>query len=188
MPPLEYTFLWGWVQIENTFWNNPTFTKIYFSYISLGHPKNSGEDPKLHHAQPYKRFGSLKENHIDLVRVIDLTPNYIVSGSWDASIKLWSRKNGSLLASYKSPEGPVSGIFLKESLRYLLYSARSGKVKRLDILEDNSLKLSTNFELNHGDCIIDMSVNGKYVFTGGSDGKLILWTYNELNSKHTRVI
>ena len=121
------------------------------------------------------------------MRVIDLTPNYIVSGSWDASIKLWSRKNGSLLASYKSPEGPVSGIFLKESLRYLLYSARSGKVKRLDILEDNSLKLSTNFELNHGDCIIDMSVNGKYIFTGGSDGKLILWTYNELNSKYTRV-
>ena len=122
------------------------------------------------------------------MRVIDLTPNYIVSGSWDASIKLWSRKNGSLLASYKSPEGPVSGIFLKESLRYLLYSARSGKVKRLDILEDNSLKLSTNFELNHEDCIIDMSVNGKYVFTGGSDGKLILWTYNELNSKYARVI
>ena len=121
------------------------------------------------------------------MRVIDLTPNYIVSGSWDASIKLWSRKNGSLLASYKSPEGPVSGIFLKESLRYLLYSARSGRVKRLDILEDNSLKLSTNFELNHGDCIIDMSVNGKYVFTGGSDGKLILWTYNELNSKYNRV-
>ena len=82
----------------------------------------------------------------------------------------------------------VSGIFLKESLRYLLYSARSGKVKRLNILEDNSLKTSTNFELNHGDCIIDMSVNGKYIFTGGSDGKLILWTYNELDSKHTRVI
>ena len=81
----------------------------------------------------------------------------------------------------------VSGIFLKESLRYLLYSARSGKVKRLNILEDNSLKISTNFELNHGDCIIDMSVNGKYIFTGGSDGKLILWTYNELDSKHTRV-
>ena len=55
-------------------------------------------------------------------------------------MKLWSRRDGSLLSSFVSPEGPISGIFLKESLKYLLYSARSGKVKRLDILENNSFK------------------------------------------------
>lgn len=166
-------------------WDNVLVRRLFFNDNTwfLGHPDTKGEDSKLPLAQPYRRLGPLKERHNDLVRVIDLSPNYIVSGSWDSSIKVWSRKNGSLLNTYNSPEGPISGIFLKESLKYLLFSARSGKVKRLDILADQSLKLSSDFEMNHGDCIIDMNVDGKYVLTGGSDSKLILWSYNEIDSK-----
>lgn len=128
--------------------------------------------------QPYKRL-SPPCKHNDLVRVIDLSPHWIVSGSWDASIKLWNRKNGTLLASYVTEEGPISGIHLNESNKHILFSARSGKVKKLLITQEECLVLSDLFEMNHGDCIIDISIDDQYLLSGGSDAKLILWNFDE---------
>ena len=61
---------------------------------------------KLPQAQPFKRLNPFHK-HNDLVRVIDLSPNFVVSGSWDASIKLWNRKSGKLIDTYMSPEGTL---------------------------------------------------------------------------------
>ena len=74
-------------------------------------------------------------------------------------------------------EGPISGLYINESMNFILFSARSGKVKKLDIVGE-SLNCSS-FEMNHGDCIIDMNVDDKHVLTGGSDAKLILWKFDE---------
>ena len=139
--------------------------------------KHPGDGSKLAKAQPFKRLAPLQK-HNDLVRVIDMSPTLVVSGSWDASLKLWNRKTGNLLDTYVSPEGPVSGIYLNESSNSILFSARSGKVKKLMIKDLSSLMLSPTFEINHGDCVIDMSVDKNYLLTGGSDAKLVLWTYD----------
>ena len=149
----------------------------------VGFPKNAS---KLPQAQPYKRLAPIHK-HNDLVRVIDMSPNLIVSGSWDASIKMWNRQTGQILASYISPEGPISGIHLNESSQYLLFSARSGKVKKLKICP-NQLVLSSKFEMNHGDCVIDMNVDGNYILTGGSDAKLILWSFDLDETKLIKVL
>lgn len=139
----------------------------------IGQPNSTS---KLKQAQPYRRLAPANK-HNDLVRVIDLSPHWIVSGSWDASIKLWNRSNGTLLSSYVSEEGPISGIHLNESSKYILFSARSGKVKKLKISQDECLVLCGSFEMNHGDCIIDISIDDNYLLSGGSDAKLLLWNF-----------
>jgi len=36
---------------------------------------------------------------------------------------------------------------------------------------DFTLECDANFVLDHGDCIIDMSVDGDWIVTGGSDAR-----------------
>lgn len=125
--------------------------------------------------KPVKRLGPLT-GHTDLVRVVDLSPSYIISGSWDASIKLWCRDSGKLLHQYVSKDGPISGLYLNEASNVVLFSARAGKVRKLQL---TTFELAGKFEMDHGDCIIDMSVDGQHVLTGGSDAKLNLFTFHE---------
>ena len=37
------------------------------------------------------------QGHSDLIRSVDLNPNWLVSGSWDGSVRLWDRKNGNFI-------------------------------------------------------------------------------------------
>jgi WD40 repeat protein len=135
-------------------------------------------------SQPFKRLGPL-EGHSDLIRVVDLSPDYIISGSWDASIRLWCRKSGKNLAFFSGSEGAISGIHLNQNEKCVLFSGRSGKVKKLWITgsgcgagEDIRIKLEPEFEIDHGDCIIDMSVDKTRILTGGSDARLLLWNFS----------
>lgn len=41
--------------------------------------------------------------HDDLVRTIQLTPHFIISGSYDMSIRIWNRHTGRLLRTLKDP-------------------------------------------------------------------------------------
>ena len=134
--------------------------------------------------KPVKCLGPL-QGHSDLVRVVDLSPHYLISGSWDASIKLWCRNSGKILHEFASEDGPVSGLYLNEALNCVLFSARAGKVRKLQL---DSFELAGKFEMDHGDCIIDMSVDGQRVLTGGSDAKLNLFTFHEGTTMHSDCI
>ena len=134
-------------------------------YERLGSPSRS----KLPQAQ--KRLKLSK--HSDLVRVVDLNLKYLVSGSWDETIKLWNRKNGELLDSFEPKQGPILCLHIKEDLVY--YTVKS-KVCQLKIIQDTLHKQS--FCIDHNTCnetITIMSMDHNQILTGGLDCKVKLW-------------
>lgn len=49
--------------------------------------------------------------HDDHVWSIDMNKEYIVSGSWDSSVRIWDRKEGRMLFLYTHPHGrEISGV------------------------------------------------------------------------------
>ena len=49
--------------------------------------------------------------HEDHVWSIDMNQEYIVSGSWDSSVRIWDRKEGRMLFLYTHPHGrEISGV------------------------------------------------------------------------------
>jgi hypothetical protein len=63
---------------------------------------------------------------------------------------------------------------------YVLTSSRDGSVRRLSIVTRDAaagatLEVDGDFRLDHGDCIMDMSVDGDWLMTGGSDARLLVW-------------
>ena len=55
---------------------------------------------------------------------------------------------------------------------------------------DVTFEVDASFCFNHGDCIMDMSVDGNFVMTVGSDAKIKLWvvTLSDADEGHLRRI
>jgi len=144
------------------------------------------KDTQVYRNTPFQEWTS-NTAHKDFVRAIDLSPNYIVSGSRDTTIRLWNRQNGICIDVFQSSEGPISGIYLNEAEHFVLFSSLSGKIKKLLFNSDHQDKtsridsmliLDENFELNHGDSIEDMVFDESRILSGGNDAKLKLWDLN----------
>ena len=131
----------------------------------------------------YNRFSSttskiqnkfkLVEN-TDIVRHVDLNPKYLVSASYEyiSSIKLWCRKTGQLLDSFLTRESHTFGLCLVEDKIY--YTGRSGKVCLLKIKNEKLVK--EEFSIDNQTTIIDMSLDGDQLLTGGKDFTVKLWS------------
>ena len=108
----------------------------------------------------------------------------------DTTIRLWNRQNGICIDVFQSIEGPISGIYINEAEHFVLFSALSGKIKKLLFSNDGGINkenqsridskliLDENFELNHGDSIEDMVFDESRILSGGNDSKLKLWDLN----------
>jgi WD40 repeat protein len=116
--------------------------------------------------------------HANLVRSIDFGQKYLVSGSWDQTVKIWDKSTGKCLMTSTHQSGPVTGVILRESDQFVLVSSRDGFVRKLDIDPSDMhhiLKLDSNFNLKHDDCVMDMALEDKSLLTACSDGKVVLW-------------
>ena len=62
----------------------------------------------------YDRSSMLKvrtlRGHDDHVWSIDMNREYIVSGSWDSSVRIWDREEGRILFLYTHPHGRCSNV------------------------------------------------------------------------------
>ena len=141
--------------------------------------------------------------HTNLIKAVDLSPTWLVSGSWDGGVRLWKRTTGECLGhSYPHcNEVAVTGVAINESEGWILSSSRDGTVRRIrfgdfakinDGLDkrlyvdktwvashrlpnENDVHVHSQCGAIHGEAIIDMSVDGKRFLTGGSDGRVLFW-------------
>ena len=140
--------------------------------------------------------------HTNLIKAVDLSPKWIVSGSWDGGVRLWRRSTGQCMghAYPHCNKVAVTGVAINESEGWVLSSSRDGTVRKI-LLENIDDTDNTDKRINvekgwfvthrdpsqsdtrvhsqcdaiHGESIIDMSVDGNHFLTGGSDGIILFW-------------
>ena len=72
--------------------------------------------------------------HTDHIWSVDMTEKLIVSGSWDSTVKLWSKKNWKILDSYPHPDQKeISGVKFSLSENFVYVSCLSGALTILKL-------------------------------------------------------
>jgi len=98
---------------------------------------------------------------------------YVVSGSWDKTLKLWEIKNGRLVRTFKEHESSVMSVAFSPCGKYVV--SGSGK-QTLKLWEAGSGELVRDCK---GDAWSIVSVAyspcGKYVVSGTDEGSVTLW-------------
>ena len=114
--------------------------------------------------------------HQKLVNHVAFSPDgrYIVSASFDNSIKLWDGRDGKFLATFRGHVASVYQVAWSSDCRLLVSCSKDTTLKVWDV---RTRKLSVDLP-GHKDEVytVDWSVDGKRVCSGGKDKMVRLWT------------
>ncbi|XP_023331508.1 F-box/WD repeat-containing protein 11 [Eurytemora carolleeae] len=85
----------------------------------------------------------LLAGHEDHVWSVDMNTEYVVSGSWDSSVRIWSRENGRILFIYVHPHGrEISGVKILRN--QILVTSLAGSLNIIECVNETSFRI-TNF-------------------------------------------
>lgn len=115
--------------------------------------------------------------HQKLVNHVAFSPDgrYIVSASFDNSIKLWDGRTGVFITTFRGHVAAVYQTAWSSDCRLLVSCSKDTTLKVWDI---RTKKLSVDLP-GHKDEVfcVDWSVDGKRVSSGGKDKQVRLWTH-----------
>ena len=115
--------------------------------------------------------------HQKLVNHVAFSPDgrYIVSASFDNSIKLWDGRDGKFLATFRGHVASVYQVAWSSDCRLLVSCSKDTTLKVWDV---KTRKLSVDLP-GHQDEVftVDWSVDGQKVCSGGKDKMVRLWTH-----------
>ncbi|MDR1384777.1 MAG: protein kinase [Planctomycetaceae bacterium] len=136
----------------------------------------SGRDPDIcvWNLATGQRCGQLT-GHYDWVRSIDLTPDgrFAVSGSWDQTIRLWNVAKGELIRTFNEQLRSVCCVAFSPSVRSVAATTAAGLIYLFDSITGKTIASWTAHESSAN--IVRYSRDGRYLITGGDDGKIIVW-------------
>ena len=115
--------------------------------------------------------------HQKLVNHVAFSPDgrYIVSASFDNSIKLWDSRDGRFLHTFRGHVASVYQVAWSADCRLLVSCSKDTTLKVWDV---RTRKLSVDLP-GHKDEVytVDWSTDGKRVCSGGKDKMVRLWTH-----------
>ncbi|AAS52944.1 AER263Cp [Eremothecium gossypii ATCC 10895] len=115
--------------------------------------------------------------HQKLVNHVAFSPDgrYIVSASFDNSIKLWDGRDGKFIATFRGHVASVYQVAWSSDCRLLVSCSKDTTLKVWDV---KTRKLTVDLP-GHNDEVytVDWSVDGKRVCSGGKDKMVRLWTH-----------
>ncbi|MDR1493319.1 MAG: protein kinase [Planctomycetaceae bacterium] len=117
--------------------------------------------------------------HYDWVRSVDLTPDgrFAVSGSWDQTIRLWNVAKGELIRTFREQLRSVCCIAFSPSVRTVAATTATGLIYLFDSTTGKTIASWTAHESSAN--TVRYSRDGRYLITGGDDGKAIVWDVAE---------
>ncbi|SCU77879.1 LANO_0A01508g1_1 [Lachancea nothofagi CBS 11611] len=115
--------------------------------------------------------------HQKLVNHVAFSPDgrYIVSASFDNSIKLWDGRNGNFVTTFRGHVASVYQVAWSSDCRLLVSCSKDTTLKVWDI---RTRKLSVDLP-GHNDEVytVDWSIDGKRVCSAGKDKMVRIWTH-----------
>ncbi len=133
------------------------------------------------------RFHILDKNMNDLIAVdaheqscnaIGGIGNHVLSGGWDAHIKLWNSESGELLKSIPAHNYAIYDLALSDDGKYVASASRDKTIKLWDA---ESLELIQRLDIKDGGHTRSVNAlvwQGEQLVSTGDDGKVILWELN----------
>ncbi|GLC40463.1 hypothetical protein PLESTB_001572700 [Pleodorina starrii] len=115
--------------------------------------------------------------HVQLINQVVFSPDgrYILSASFDKSVKLWDGLKGTFLATLRGHVGPVYQVAWSADSRMFASGSKDSTIKVWDL---HSRKLKVDLP-GHSDEVftVDWSPDGSTVASGGKDRVLKLWRH-----------
>jgi WD40 repeat protein len=107
--------------------------------------------------------------------------NYLASGSYNGTIKIWNAKTGELISTLTGHTRAVISISYSPDGKYLVGSSKDGFINLWDIA---SLSVIKNLDIINPDEIITVSYspNGKQLAAASTDKGLQIWETAEIQA------
>lgn len=122
--------------------------------------------------------------HTDHIWSVDMTPDLIISGSWDASVKLWNRKSLTLADTYTHPDQrEISGVKFNIQGDLVYVSCLSGALTVLKVSDNKFTMLkSINCQKDPGE-IYSLAVDENILVTGHTltTTSVLIWNIEDDN-------
>jgi len=111
--------------------------------------------------------------------VISPAGNYVLSGGWDGTVKLWDISTGRKIKTFTGHRGRINAVAFSPDGDRVVSAARDNLVKSWDVATGTELMTFTGHtgEVN----AVAFSHNSRRFISGGSDGTIRLWSGNSEN-------
>ncbi|MDM8554485.1 caspase family protein [Desulfococcaceae bacterium HSG7] len=138
------------------------------------------------------RGGGILTGHTDNVRSAAFTPDgkYLLSGSWDKTIRLWDGKSGRFIKELAKLSKRLAGISVSPDSKILVIGngAKNGPFKCHIFSIPDGKKITTFTQHKNIVLATAISPNGRLAATGGGDEKEIyLWNISTAKVLHKLV-
>ena len=137
--------------------------------------KELGEEDRILEETLNLPLPKVFKGHTDLVYCLSFSPDgrYVVSGSWDTTLRLWDVKKSKCISIFKGHIRGVTCLSFSPDGRYVVSGSLDKTLRLWDVEKAKCIRV---FE-GHTDGISCFSFgpNGKYVVSGSEDETLRLW-------------
>ncbi len=115
----------------------------------------------------------LRHSAIVTSAAYSLDGKYVVSGSWDTSLKLWDVSSGKEMRIFVGHSKPVDTVAFSSDGKYVLSGSQDNTIKLWDVSSGKEIKTF----IGHSGIVssVAFSPDGKYIASGSSHDTLKLW-------------
>lgn len=132
---------------------------------------DSGQEKRINSLGSYTLLHML-EGHLQSVRCMDVSEKYLVTGSYDSTVKLWDYKKGTLLGTLATHKNRVYAVKIHKN--WVASSGMDSEVQVTSLFGGETVRHSL-----HSGIIVWLDFYGPYIISSGSDGLVIKYNYIE---------